>query len=289
MPVRRYRLDLAYDGTLFHGWAAQPGLRTVQGVLEEALTLVLREPITLTVAGRTDAGVHADHQVAHFDYQGELPPRFVSRLQRLLVREYAELWRGAELSALNRHLGRASAGDVVVRGIEEVSFDFDARFSALSRRYRYRLADRQSHLNPLARSWQWWVDEALAVEKMREGAKYLIGEHDFLSFCRPRAGATTIRHLREVTITRAEVIEVSPVADAFCHSMVRSLVGALVEVGRGKREPGWIGELVDNPERSHGVPIAPPMGLVLEGVDYPLPEQWGQRAKSARRRRDECC
>lgn len=289
MPTRRYRLELAYDGTLFHGWAVQPGLRTVAGVLEEALATILREPITLTVAGRTDAGVHAAHQVAHFDYAGAVPDNFMRRLQGLLTRNYSQLWRREPLERLNRREATSGTSDVVLLRVDEVAADFEARFSALSRRYRYRIADNASERNPLERASQWWVQADLDVERMRQGSAYLHGEHDFLSFCRPREGATTIRSIRSIGIERRGGIEITPVADAFCHSMVRSIVGALVDVGCGAKDPEWVGTLIDFPSREHGVRIAPACGLVLEGVDYPPPEEWALRSSIARRRRDECC
>lgn len=277
----RLRLDLAYDGSGFHGWAAQPGLRTVEGVISEALALVLRRPVQLTVAGRTDAGVHARAQTAHFE---------------LSATEAASFESAALLRRIQRLLMRGGEPDIVLRALTPVTADFDARFSASGRSYCYRLADAEAAFDPLARINVWWQPGlSLDTGAMAAAAESLLGEHDFLSFCRPREGATTIRTLTTLAVRRREdgVILLSPRADAFCHSMVRSLVGALVEVGRGKRDPEWLRTLVDRPSRSHGVPVVPACGLTLEGVEYPPPEEWGARAARARSKRilsvDGCC
>ncbi|MFT0762458.1 tRNA pseudouridine(38-40) synthase TruA [Actinomyces sp. F1_1611] len=282
---QRLRLDLAYDGTFFHGWAAQPGLRTVQGDLEEALSTVLRRPVQLTVAGRTDAGVHAAAQVAHLDAnEAEVGQLTVRRLQGLLDRLEDRFWRQGSLPERP-----GGTGDIVLRSLTPVSPEFDARFSATARHYRYQIADRSSRRDPATRWSTWWSPTELDQELMNTGAQQLRGEWDFLSFCRPREGATTIRTLRHLTVSRDEAdgtlaVEVS--ADAFCHSMVRTLVGALVEVGRGYRTLDWLAELVRQPSRQWGVPVVPARGLTLVGVDYPPREQWAERAREARRRRD---
>lgn len=278
---RRLRLDLAYDGTNFHGWALQPGLRTVEGVLADALETVLRRPVKLTVAGRTDAGVHARAQVAHVDLQrGEDPgdlEGFRRRVQGLLVRDYSEH---------TRPTARTSATDLVLQAVTPVDDTFDARFSALQRHYRYRLVEALSLRDPLDRVNAWWhPNVTLDLDLMNEAAGILLGEHDFLSFCRPREGATTIRTLRVASVSRqleTQIVELRFSADAFCHSMVRSLVGALVEVGRGKRPLDWVGGLLAHPGRHHGVPVVPACGLTLERVDYPAAERWAERAAEAR-------
>lgn len=286
MPVR-VRLDLGYRGTQFHGWARQPGLRTVQGVIEEALFTLLREEVTLTVAGRTDAGVHAAAQVATFDVEAEK----IARLSR-----EATLERGlaALRNRLNALLARSSAGpgaDAVIVRASTVSTDFDARFSALTRHYRYRMSDRVETNDPLTDETVWWVGSSLNVEAMQEAARELLGEHDFLSFCKPREGATTIRTLKQLEVLRTPSgIEVTLAADAFCHSMVRSIVGALVEVGKGRREAEWVRKLVEMPSREQAAPIAPAHGLTLIGVDYPSEDQWQAQQQLARRVRSlNCC
>ena len=246
----RVRLDVSYDGTAFGGWAAQPGRRTVQGVLEEALAVLLRAPAPrLTVAGRTDAGVHARGQVAHVD----LPPE--AALDRLLL----------------RRLNGLLPDDVRVRRAGPAPAGFDARFSATWRRYRYRIADGPEAVDPLRRTdtlaWPRGLDLAL----LQQAAVPLLGEHDFAAFCRRRAGATTVRGLQALRWSRddAGVLEAVVQADAFCHSMVRSLVGAMLAVGEGRRPVEWPGSLLSLGERSSGVAVAPPHGLVLEAVGYP--------------------
>lgn len=320
----RIRLDLSYDGTNFHGWASQPGQRTVQGEIEAGLGLVLRCPTALTVAGRTDAGVHARHQVAHFDVEQarweKLAPRgaeptaeacataLVRRLNGVIARAYGQWMRDR---ALNAPKGTA---DVVIREAHVVSSDFDARFSALGRHYCYRLMS--GAVDPLRRFDVLSLEHPLDVDLMNRAAAQLLGEHDFLSYCRPREGATTIRMLtrlefkpsstalvhpstalvhRSGTLTpqqdapESALVECFVDADAFCHSMVRSLVGALVEVGLGRRSVDWPYELLQACSRTSAAPIAPAHGLTLEGVDYPAPDQWASRAQQARSRRDSCC
>lgn len=298
----RVRLDLAYDGTDFHGWAAQPGLRTVQGELEAALALVLRAPLTLTVAGRTDAGVHARHQVAHADLDEAawraLAPRTAdphdeAAIGKSLARRLNGLL-GRSRSTWAREHGiteAAGASDILVISARRVSLDFDARFSASGRRYCYRLSEGAP--DPLIRRAVLATRGPLDLDAMNAGAALLLGEHDFLSYCRPREGATTIRTLTRFEFARAgDTIECRVEADAFCHSMVRSLVGAALEVGRGARAPEWMGELLAARSRSAAAPIAPAHGLSLDGVDYPPESQWAARAHRARARRDgagSCC
>ena len=250
-PVRfnrdmpRIRLDLAYDGTFFSGWAAQPGLRTVEGVLTSALATVLREPVRLAVAGRTDAGVHAAAQVVHLDVSPEAWAALPGRSDRLpeaalLTRMAGVLAREAQTSLPRTPRG---AGDVVVTGARIVPEAFDARFGALSRRYTYRIADADAPRNPARRATVLWLPDRLDIEAMEASAKPLLGEHDFLSYCKPRQGATTIRTLRTLEWRRAAagpdagLVTLSVVADAFCHSMVRSLVGAGLAVGQGRPDP----------------------------------------------------
>ena len=258
----RVRLDVSYEGTEFSGWAAQPGQRTVQGVLEHALATVLRLPaVRLTVAGRTDAGVHATGQVAHCDLP-ELPDRLLRGLSGVLP------------------------PDVRVRALRVVPADFDARFAALWRRYEYRIADRVA--DPLRRRYVLAWPRPLDVEAMARAAAKLAGEHDFVAFCRRREGATTIRSLRTLGIERVEDgILATVVADAFCHSMVRSLVGALLAAGEGRRAVGWPAAQLALDRRATDVPVAPPHGLTLLAVGYPPDDDLAARAARTRRRRGD--
>ena len=290
--VLRLRLDLAYDGAAFSGWAAQPGLRTVEGVLTDALRTVLRSPVRLTVAGRTDAGVHAAAQVAHLDVSREawagLPGRsdrppgtaLLARLAGVLAREA----RG--LPGTPR-----GASDIAVTGARVVPAAFDARFSAVGRRYVYRIADAGSPRDPARRGQVLWEAGRLDVDAMAASAAPLLGEHDFLSYCRPRAGATTIRTLRRLEWRRAAtgdpggdagLVALTVEADAFCHSMVRSLVGAGIAVGRGRRPPAWPAALLAARSRRDAAPLAPAHGLTLEAVDYPADDELAAQAERAR-------
>ena len=293
----RIRLDLAYDGTFFSGWAAQPGLRTVEGVLTSALVTVLREPVRLTVAGRTDAGVHAAAQVAHFDTSPEAWAALPGRSDRLpeaalLTRLAGVLAREAQASLPRTPRG---AGDVVVTGARTVPEEFDARFGALSRRYTYRIADAAAPRDPVRRATVLWLPDALDVEAMDACARPLLGEHDFLSYCKPRQGATTIRTLRTLQWRRAQagpdagLVTLSVVADAFCHSMVRSLVGAGLAVGQGRKPVTWPRQLLDARTRQSAAPVAPPHGLTLEEITYPADDELAAQAERARTTRHLSC
>ena len=246
----RLRLDLAYDGTDFAGWAQQPGLRTVQGTLQDAVAVLLRaDSPRLQVAGRTDAGVHARGQVAHVDLPAE------SAGDRLLL----------------RRLNGLLPADVRVRRVAPAPAGFDARFSALSRTYRYRVADGAEHVDPLRRRDVLAWPRPLELAGLRSACAPLVGEHDFAAFCKRRDGATTIRRLLELGWVRDVdgLLVLTIRADAFCHSMVRSLVGAMLAVGEGRREPGWPGGLLALGSRSSEVAVAAPHALVLEHVAYP--------------------
>ena len=289
----RIRLDLAYDGTFFSGWAAQPGLRTVEGVLTSALATVVREPVRLIVAGRTDAGVHAAAQVAHLDVSPEAWAALPGRSERLpetalLARVAGVLAREAQESLARTPRG---AGDVVVTGARTVPEAFDARFGALSRRYTYRIADAAASRDPARRATVLWLPDVLDVEAMDASARALLGEHDFLSYCKPREGATTIRTLRTLQWRRAEagLVTLSVVADAFCHSMVRSLVGAGLAVGQGRKPVTWPRELLDARTRQSAAPVAPPHGLTLEEVTYPADDELAAQAERARTTRRLSC
>lgn len=273
----RLRLDLAYDGSRFHGWARQPGLRTVQGELEAALTVLLRasEQVRVACAGRTDAGVHARGQVAHVD----LDPEAWAALPGRSDREPG--------AALVSRLGGILAHDVVVRRAQPAPAGFDARFSATERRYLYRIADTDAVRDPLRRHDTVWWRRPLDVEAMDVAARSLLGLRDFAAFCKQREGATTVRTLLDFSWTRLPdgVLAATVRADAFCHSMVRSLVGAVVPVGEGRRPPDWPRALQQHASRDVGIHVMPPHGLSLEEVVYPADAELAQRALVTRARR----
>jgi tRNA pseudouridine38-40 synthase len=262
----RVRLSISYDGTGFSGWARQPARRTVQEELERALATVLRGPVELTVAGRTDAGVHATGQVAHCDIPWhaweEQRERLVRRLRGLLP------------------------PDIAVPAVVEAHPDFDARFAALARHYVYRLTDAPWGPPPLRRADVAAWPHALDADAMAAAAALLLGERDFAAFCRRREGATTIRTLLALDVARdGDLVEIAASADAFCHSMVRSLVGALVAVGEGRRPPEWPAGLLGRTVRADDVRVAPPGGLTLVRVDYPEDAALGARSQVTRARR----
>ncbi|WP_456600090.1 tRNA pseudouridine(38-40) synthase TruA [Blastococcus sp. SYSU DS0616] len=267
----RLRLAVQYDGTGFHGWARQPAMRTVQHELERGLATVLRRDVDLTVAGRTDAGVHATGQVVHCDV-----PRGV--------------WE-EQAAKLVRRLRGVLPSDVVVRSVTEAPPDFDARFGALARHYAYRLTDDPAGPPPLRRNDTVAWPRRLDATAMDLAAGLLLGEHDFAAFCRRREGATTIRTLLRLKVSRAvedagvEVLRIDASADAFCHSMVRSLVGGLIAVGEGRRPLDWPASLLARSERSSEVPVAPAHGLTLLAVDYPPDAELAARAQVTRARR----
>ncbi|MBB5075089.1 tRNA pseudouridine(38-40) synthase TruA [Nonomuraea endophytica] len=276
----RLRLDLGYDGTDFSGWARQPGRRTVQGEIEEALTRILRlpEPASLTVAGRTDAGVHARGQVAHVDLDEE-------SLGQLDPRGGAPAGRAERLAALVRRLAGVLAADVRIFRVSVAPEGFDARFSAMSRRYAYRVCDAPGGVDPLVRREVVWHARSLDVEAMNAAAVRLLGEHDFAAFCKKREGATTIRELQRLEWVRdgRGLLVATVVADAFCHSMVRALVGSLMAAGDGRRAVEWPGEVLAAAVRDSGVHVAPAHGLCLEEVTYPAPDELATRAATTRR------
>ncbi|MEU6575091.1 tRNA pseudouridine(38-40) synthase TruA [Streptomyces sp. NPDC046805] len=267
----RIRLDLSYDGTDFHGWAKQAGgRRTVQGEIEDALRTVTRSKDTtyeLTVAGRTDAGVHARGQVAHVD----LP---------------VELWAEHQEKLLKRLAGRLPK-DVRIWSLTEAPEGFNARFSAIWRRYAYRVTDNPGGVDPLLRGHVLWHDWPLDVDAMNEAAERLLGEHDFAAYCKKREGATTIRTLQDLSLVRGDdgIITATVRADAFCHNMVRSLIGALLFVGDGHRGPEWPGKVLAAGVRDSAVHVVRPHGLTLEEVGYPADELLAARNKEARNRR----
>lgn len=257
---QRVRLDVAYEGTGFSGWAMQPGRRTVQDELQRALATVLRVPsVALTVAGRTDAGVHAVGQVAHFDAQAAPDPR----------------WLAGVLPA-----------DIRVLRVAPVPVDFDARFGALWRRYEYRISDHPAGASPLRRRFVLEHRRALDAAAMADAAARLLGLRDFVAFCKWREIATTIRTLERFDVDRVEGEIVATIqADAFCHSMVRSLVGALLMVGEGRRPVDWPAQLLTHAARSNEVTVAAAHGLTLVEVGYPPDDEHAARKEITRARR----
>jgi tRNA pseudouridine38-40 synthase len=270
----RIRLDLAYDGAGFHGWAAQPGLRTVQGELEAALTTVLRyDEVAVTCAGRTDTGVHARGQVTHLD----LPDG--------LLAEAAGRARETPSRALRRRVNGVLDPDVRVRRVSIAPEGFDARFSAAWRRYVYRVADDPAAVDPLVRGHVLTWARRLDVEAMDAAAQHLLGEHDFAAFCKKREGATTIRTLLGLRWERsADGLALGTVrADAFCHSMVRALTGCLIAVGEGRRDVEWPAAVLSAGVRDSAVTVAPAHGLTLEEVGYPDDADLAARQAETRR------
>ncbi len=270
----RLRIDLAYDGTDFFGWAIQPGLRTVQGDLESALALVLRQSAVTTVcAGRTDAGVHARAQVVHVD---------VDEADLLAA---APARSSSPCGALTRRLRGLLSSDVTVRSVAEAPDGFDARFSALWRRYVYRIRDDPSLIDPLTRghvlNWPHRVDEG----RMNEASAVLLGRHDFAAFCQRKEGATTIRRMLDIEWIREPngLLVGTLRADAFCHRMVRSMVGCLVRVGEGYREPDWIARVLSEKVRGPEMLVVGAHGLTLEAVAYPNDDELAAQAAATRR------
>ncbi|MGA8980590.1 MAG: tRNA pseudouridine(38-40) synthase TruA [Pedococcus sp.] len=270
----RIRIDLGYDGTEFSGWAAQPGLRTVEGELSAALTTLLRAtaPVRLTVAGRTDAGVHARGQVVHADVDVGAWAAVPGRSDR------------APATAARTRLGGILPGDVVVHAVTQAPDGFDARFSALRRRYLYRLCDDPAAADPLRRRDTVHTKRPLDVAAMDRAARTLVGLNDFAAFCKKREGATTVRTLLEYSWARLDdgTLAATVVADAFCHSMVRSLVGVVVPVGEGRRPADWPAEVLSAMRRDPAVSVMPPHGLSLEEVVYPEAGDLAARAAESR-------
>ncbi len=266
----RLRLDLAYEGSDFSGWARQPGRRTVQGVVEDAFVRILRMPEAprLTVAGRTDAGVHARGQVAHLDVPGPA-------------------WKEAAETA-GRRLAGLLPPDVRTRAITRAPDGFDARFSALWRRYSYQVCDEPALADPLRRNQTLWCPRRLDLDAMNDAARACIGERDFAAFCRRREGATTVRELLRLDWTRQGdgVAVATVIADAFCHNMVRALVGALLTVGEGRRPVGWPARVLASGVRDPAVRVVPPHGLCLEEIRYPAAGELSRRARTTRRVRE---
>ncbi len=293
----RIRLDFAYDGSDFYGWAKQPTLRTVQGELESALHKVLRvpegdesEPLRLTVAGRTDTGVHAAHQVCHLDVSESVLENCIGHMSC------------DSLSALEYRLRHVLPADIAIHKVSEAPEGFNARFSALERTYVYRIIDNSgfAFVDPRMRGFVLKIDYALDVDAMNQAAKMIVGLHDFGSFARPNPGGTTIREVKKAYWERIGqrtserlvppleqgLLEFTIVADAFAHNMVRSLVNASVQIGMGKRTLDWFNEKIHNPIREGSTGPIAPHGLTLENVAYPPDDELGVRADAIRARRE---
>lgn len=293
----RLRLDISYDGTDFAGWASQPERRTVAGVLAVALGVLFRGQVAMVVAGRTDAGVHASGQVAHIDVDP-------GRLATLTPRDGDPRVRHPEgppdpsdpdplhpapsnptrgCTGVLRRLSGLLPPDVRVRVVALAPAGFDARFSALRRHYHYRIGTAEWGADPLQRSDIWSHRRPLDVATMNAAAAALLGLHDFATFCRPRPGATTIRELQSLTVEqRAETVQLRVSADAFCHSMVRALVGALVAVGEGRADIEAPARWLAAGRRTAAFQVAPARGLTLTRVDYPDHHELAARAAATR-------
>lgn len=268
---RRLRLDIAYDGTQFSGWATQPGMRTMQDMVEEAIARIVRHDIESVVAGRTDAGVHATGQVIHVDVAD------------------AAFDRELTYKDLRYKLNRILDEDIRITDISDAPSGFHARFSALRRYYSYKILDDNQVITPAQRfdvaSWY----RPLEVATMNEAASHLLGTHDFAAFCKFKPGGTTVRSLEKYEWIRTEdgLLIADVVADAFCYSMVRNLVGAIVCVADGRKPVSWISELLGNRERVSDSLVFPARGLTLYRVDYPTNDQLLERAKITVARRGD--
>lgn len=270
----RLRLDVSYDGTDFAGWATQLAQRTVAGVIDDALSTVFRTAIVTRAAGRTDTGVHATGQVAHVDVPVDAVALAYPRTRRP---------GEAEFLPLVRRLAKLLTDDVRVRDISRAPTGFDARFSALRRHYTYRLSTAPFGVAPAEARYVTPWGRPLNLEAMREASRELLGLNDFAAFCRPREGATTIRDLQRLDWEcHGDAITAHVTADAFCWSMVRSLVGALLAVGEGRLDPAWCAGLLAQTSRSSAFAVAPARGLTLVGVDYPPDEQLAARTSVTR-------
>jgi len=250
-------LTVSYDGARFHGFARQDGLATVQGALEKALHTALRRSVATSGAGRTDTGVHALGQVV----------------------SYQEAPGDPGTPELLRSLNALAGPGIVVTGVRRAAPGFDARHSAVCREYRYRIVT--GPVPPLFLAGRsWWVKRSLDLGAMREGALALLGEHDFRSFCVSDSaeGRRCVREIETIEITPSQemgehCVVLRIVGRSFLHSMVRIVAGTLVEVGRGRRDPAWVGSALAACDRAAAGPTAPPEGLTLWHVTYP-PEGW---------------
>jgi len=285
--MTRLRLDIGYDGTDFFGWGKQPALRTVQGTIEDALGVIFRRfgviP-SLVVAGRTDAGVHASGQVAHLDLT-EAQLRSLDRPRRGNLRGKRYDGPASLARRINGIVGLEA--DIHVSKSEIAAGGFDARFSPLWRRYEYRIADNESPRDPRYRNHTVWYPATLDVDAMNVAANELLGLHDWAAYCKPREGASTVRRLEHFSWRHNEegIIVAEVRADAFCHSMVRSLVGAGVFVGQGKLEISRPVEIRDERSKGSEYKVMPAKGLTLVEVGYPADDGLAARAELTRSHR----
>ena len=268
----RYRIDLAYDGTDFYGFSKQSAYRTVAGELLSGLVKIFGEDdedFRMRVAGRTDAGVHAQAQVAHLD----LTPEQMKRIRRG--------------HGVAERLNKIIDPDVRVTAFEEADPGFHARFSALSRRYRYSIADRSVTPNPMTSRYMLEISWNLEVDPMIEVAKEFMGLRDFRAFCKERDGTTTIRELQEISVKRRPngVIDIEVEADAFCHNMVRSVVGALMSAGSGRTTPKEVRKALKGQRNEHAYKVQAPQGLTLIKIAYPAKSKLGAQAELTQRMR----
>lgn len=239
------RIDFAYDGTDFRGYAYQPDVRTVQGEIEKALAIILQQRVETTVAGRTDAGVHAAQQVIHFAYQGEFETDWVLR-----------------------RINKVLPDDITVHAVRLVSDDFHARYGATGRSYTYRILNAPTP-DALRRRTHWHVPDQLDLERMNAATELLIGDHDFAVFCRRMDGRTTTRTVTAARWSRSgDVVQLDISAKAFCYQMVRSIAAMMVDVGRGKQSIDTLPEIMAAGDRAQTPGVAPPHGLVLWQVNY---------------------
>lgn len=298
--MTRLRIDLAYNGADFHGWAVQPDRRTVQGTIEEALGRILHghganaEPPRLTVAGRTDAGVHASHQVCHVDVADQALARCIGHMQMTAV------------EALETRLSRMMPDDIAIHTVSVAPPGFDARFSALERTYVYRIADARAPRDPRLKDFVWRTDRELDIARMNAVAALTLGLHDFGSFAVANPGGTTIREVKTAYWQRVPtrpllepgmgeryhtpavesgLLCFTIVADAFARNMVRSLVGACVQVGMGKRDVDWFAGKMRVPLREGSTGPIAPQGLTLEHIAYPADGELAARAERIRAKR----
>lgn len=284
VPSRvRLRLDLSYLGTDFAGWAVQPGLRTVAGVLGGGLGTLLRGPVPLVVAGRTDSGVHATGQVAHIDVEPAaliaLAPRGLRDPGGVDTTDPPAMGRAGLLRRLAGLLPR----DLRVRAVTPAPAGFDARFAALRRHYRYRIGTAAWGVEPADRAMVLAHPRPLDADVMHRSAGALLGLQDFATFCRARPDATTVRELQALTVSAdGPLVDIAVTADAFCHSMVRSLVGVLIGVGEGRLPISRPAEMLADRRRTSQVHTAPAHGLTLVGVDYPPDAEVAARAAATR-------
>ncbi|MGO1434048.1 MAG: tRNA pseudouridine(38-40) synthase TruA [Canibacter sp.] len=280
----RLKLLLSYDGSQFSGWAVQPGLRTVQGEIEHAVGKILRREndVRLTVAGRTDAGVHARGQVAHLDVTPAELEKWTGKATRIEDSSAQSIARAQKLTGVLRK----AAPDIVIWRADEVSEDFNARFSALWRRYEYRIS--VGECDPLLRHMTASVKSEIDFDVLQAASEQLTGLRDFSTFCKAREGATAVRHLTHFEWEReSDRVFVARIeADAFCHSMVRALVGAAVAAATGRITADQVVELADAQERSSMFTVMPAHGLSLQEIGYPNDAALAARAVQTRARRD---